>query len=205
MAQQYPFLCFEYTLTQREYYVKRGKPTPENVRIAQQISTVQIRINTTEIAKRVEQKSRFILTTNVLDQEKLPDEQILKAYKSQASSVENGFRFLKDPLFFAESFFVKKTSRLQGLLMIMTLSLLVYSLAERKLRMTLAQNNEEILNQVNKPTRKPTLRMVFNLFRGIHWVQNHQNKMFCTNLNENRKKIILSLGMSVAKYYFLSG
>lgn len=203
MKQQYPLLCFEYTFKEHEYYVKRGKPSPENLRVAQQISTAAISVNTTALEKIVAQKSRFILTTNALDIEKLSDEQILEAYKSQASSVEKGFSFLKDPIFFAESFFVKKPSRLEGLLMIMALSLLVYSLAERKLRMALAQDKEEILNQINKPTSKPTLRMVFNLFRGIHWVKNDQNKQFCTNLDTNRKKIIMLFGKSVAKYYLL--
>jgi transposase len=160
-------------------------------------------VNTPELEKIIEKKSRFILTTNVLDTERLSDEQILEAYKSQASSVENGFSFLKDPLFFAESFFVKKPARLEGLLMIMALSLLVYSRGERKLRMTLVENEENVLNQIDKPTNKPTFRMVFNLFRGIHWVKNNQNQQFCTNLNHNRKKIIALLGSAIAKYYIL--
>ena len=88
----------------------------------------------------------------------------------------------------------------------MALSLLVYSLGERKIRMALSEKNDEVLNQIDKPTKKPTLRMIFNLFRGIHWVENKQNNqiaIFCTNLNHNRKKIILLMGENVAKYYFL--
>ena len=48
--------------------------------------------------------------------------------------VEGGFRFLKDPLFFVSSLFVKKPCRIQGLLMVMTLALLVYSVAQRRMR-----------------------------------------------------------------------
>jgi transposase len=146
------------------------------------------------------------LTTNVLDTQRLPDDSVLEAYKSQASSIENGFGFLKDPIFFAESFFVKKPSRVEGLLMIMTLSLLVYSLCERKLRSALEESNETVNNQIDKPTQKPNMRMVFNLFRGIHLVVNLKKEHpspFCTNLNDNHKKIIRLLGHSVAKYYFL--
>lgn len=90
--------------------------------------------------------------------------------------------------------------------MIMTLSLLVYSLCERKLRTALEVANETVDNQIDKPTPKPTMRMVFNLFRGIHFVVNSQNQQsfaFCTNLNENHKKIIRLLGHCVAKYYLL--
>jgi transposase len=207
MAEKYPLVHIQYTFIEEEYYTKRGKPMPENLRIAQKINTVSISTNEQKIAQIIETKSRFILTTNVLDEQRLDNEQILVAYKSQATSVENGFSFLKDPIFFAESFFVKKPSRLEGLLMIMALSLLVYSLGERKIRTTLDQKEENILNQIDKPTNKPTLRMIFNLFRGIHWVENNQNKqpnkIFCTNLNDNRKKIITLLGIHIAKYYFL--
>jgi transposase len=203
MAQKYPLLSIEYTFVEQAYYKQRGKPKPEQRCMAQKISSTSITMNTTVLEKIIEQKSRFVLTTNVLDTERLSDDQILEAYKSQASSVERGFSFLKDPLFFAESFFVKKPSRLEGLLMIMALSLLVYSLSERKLRTTLVQKEETILNQIDKPIQKPTMRTVFNLFRGIHWVKNDQNQQFCTHLNPNRKKIINLLGSSIAKYYLL--
>ena len=53
--------------------------------------------------------------------------------KGQAQ-VEGGFRFLKDPLCFVSSLFVKKPCRMQGLLMVMTLALRVYSVAQRRMR-----------------------------------------------------------------------
>ena len=206
ITEKYPLIRIAYDCIEEEYYIKRGKPMPENLRLAQKINNVTVTINDQNLERIIETKSRFILTTNVLDTDRLTNEQILEAYKSQASSVENGFSFLKDPIFFAESFFVKKPSRLEGLLMIMALSLLVYSLGERKIRDTLKQSNDEILNQIDKPTKKPTLRMIFNLFRGIHWVENKQDKqnyIFCTNLNDNRKKIIRLMGSNIAKYYFI--
>ena len=48
--------------------------------------------------------------------------------------LEGSFRFLKDPLFFVSSLFVKKPARIQGLLQVMTVALLVYSVAQRRLR-----------------------------------------------------------------------
>ena len=67
----------------------------------------------------------FVLGTNIRASQ-LSDAEVIRAYKGQAR-VEGGFRFLKDPLFFVSSLFVKKPSRIQGLLMVMTLALLVYS------------------------------------------------------------------------------
>ena len=52
------------------------------------------------------QAGRFILATNILSQTELTTPEILIAYKKQ-QSCERGFRFLKDPLFFADSLFVK--------------------------------------------------------------------------------------------------
>jgi transposase len=206
IEKKYPLVTFEYECVKTPYYSKAGKPKAENLRLGQKIDNFRCIINFEAVQKIVERKSRFILTTNVLDTNRLSDEGILEAYKSQASSIESGFGFLKDPIFFAESFFVKKPSRIEGLLMIMTLSLLVYSLCERKLRMAIEKEKEIVGNQVNKPTKKPTMRMVFNLFRGIHLVKNNQNQQlfeFCTNLTENHKKIIRLLGPLIAKYYFL--
>jgi transposase len=65
--------------------------------------------------------------------EQLSDGEVITGSKAQAQA-EGGFRFLKDPLFFVSSLFVKKPSRIQGLLMVMTLALLVYSVTQRRLR-----------------------------------------------------------------------
>jgi transposase len=186
------------------YYCKRGKPKDENRRIQYQIDTFEVSIHATALAPIITQKSRFILATNVLDITKLPNEEVLAAYKTQATSVENGFKFLKDPIFFAESFFVHKPSRLEGLLMIMSLSLLVYSLCERDLHQALLEKNESVRTQTPQKTQKPTMRFVLNLFRGVHWVQLDEiSQPFCVNLNENHKQIIRLLGAPFAKYYFL--
>jgi transposase len=48
--------------------------------------------------------------------------------------IMQALRFLKDPLFFVSSSFVKKPNRIEGLLMVMTLALLVYAVAQRRLR-----------------------------------------------------------------------
>jgi len=83
------------------------------------------------IEKEMLKKGMFIVATNELDSEKLSDEEVLKAYKEQQHA-ERGFRFLKDPLFFAHSMFLKNESRIVAMVMIMGLALMVYSIAERE-------------------------------------------------------------------------
>jgi len=63
----------------------------------------------------------------------LSEVEVMGGYKGQAKAA-GGFRFLTDPLCFVSSLFVKKPGRMQGLLMVMTLALLVYAVAPRRLR-----------------------------------------------------------------------
>ena len=64
----------------------------------------------------------------------------------------------KDALFFTSSLFIKKPNRIMGLLFIMTLSLLVFSIAQRRMRNKLSEQNEVLPNQINLPSKQPTLR-----------------------------------------------
>ncbi len=72
-----------------------------------------------------------------------------------------GFGFLKDPLFFADSIFLKTPKRIESLAMIMALCLLVYTLAQRQIRAALLLSKSTIKNQLGKPTERPTLRWIF--------------------------------------------
>jgi transposase len=81
--------------------------------------------------------------------------------------VERGFAFLKDPLLLASSVFVKKPERIVVLALVMVLCLLVYRLAEHRLREQLAATGQTIPSQLNKPTARPTMRWVFQVFDGI--------------------------------------
>jgi transposase len=68
----------------------------------------------------------FIIATNFLDSNELSHDSILNEYKAQ-QSCQRGFAFLKDPLFFADSIFLKSPERIESLGMMMGLSLLVYT------------------------------------------------------------------------------
>jgi len=152
-----------------------------------------------------QQKACFIIGTN-LPVSELDDCAIFQAYKNQ-SKVERGFRFLKDPLFFVSSLFLKKSSRIQALLMVMTLSLLVYSIAERRMRQTLAASNETLPNQINIPTKTPTLRWVFQILDGINRVTlalDNQRHCLIDGMTDLRTKIIRLFGEYVCRIYQIS-
>jgi transposase len=146
------------------------------------------------------------IATNELDHERLPAEDLLTAYKDQNRSVERGFRFLKDPLFFASRFFLKKPARIMALLMVMGLSLLVYALAEHRLRTQLIETGQSIPDQKGKPTQQLTMRRVFQMFEGIHVLFVHAaalHKRFVLNVAPVHLQIAALLGEPVLNFYVL--
>ena len=154
-----------------------------------------------KIEEEEKKAGRFILATNVL--ENLSPSSILTAYKGQ-QSCERGFRFLKDPLFFADSVFLKYPSRVETMAMLMGLSLLVYTIGQRQVRANLKQNNTGVKNQLNKVTDKPTLRWIFQGFQGIHLVIYNGVKQI-VNLTNSRWETINYFSKDCQKYYILSG
>lgn len=66
---------------------------------------------------------------------------------SRSKKVERSFRLLKIPEFLTSSIFLKKPQRIEALLMIMTLSLLVYAALEHKVREQLSQSDEFFLRE----------------------------------------------------------
>lgn len=155
-----------------------------------------------EIEIRRKEAGRFILATNLVDNNKLEPEEIIKNYKNQ-QSCERGFRFLKDPLFFADSLFVENPERIETMLFLMSLCLLVYNLGQRELRNSLKRIKIGIKNQLGKLTISPTLRWIFQCFQGIHLLTlNGVNQII--NLTSERHFILSSLPSSCQKYYLLS-
>ena len=121
--------------------------------------------------------------------------------------MERGFRFLKDPLFFADSLFLKNPKRIMALIMIMVLALLIYSLAEHKLRSQLADIGQSVPNQVGKETQTPTMRWVFQIFEGIDLLVVRRNGEVVSRQVLNLKPVYLTilqlLGPPVQNCYLL--
>jgi transposase len=84
----------------------------------------------------------------------------------------------------------------------MALTLLIYSLAERKLRQALEVAQETVTDQRKKLTSKPTFRWITQRFQGIHFIQVDRSTIV-SNLSEERDKIIRLLGPPIERYYHL--
>lgn len=171
-------------------------------------------------------KGRFILATNILDpldtgsrsdseqkdaptdnQPILPYSQMLPAYKTQSSAPERGFRFLKDPMFFADNLFLKNPARIMAMIMVMGIALLIYSLAERELRRQLKLLDETLPHQTGKPTQSVTMRRVAQILEGIDFLVIRSNGRIVErqilNLTPVRLKIISLFSPQVRNYYLV--
>jgi transposase len=126
-------------------------------------------VDAAAVAREVRRKAAFVVATNVLDPTQLSDYELIRTYKDQ-HSVERGFAFLKDPLFLASSVFVKNPERIVALSLVMVLCLLVYRLAEHRLREQLAATGQTVPNQLKQPTDRPTMRWIFQCFEGVSLV-----------------------------------
>lgn len=168
--------------------------------ISYQISAT-VSKNESKINTEILSAGRFIIATNVLESKQLGDDLMLSEYKAQ-QSCERGFGFLKDPLFFADSIFLKSPARIESLGMIMGLCLLVYTLAQRQVRAALKESKSTIKNQLGKATDRPTLRWIFQRFQCIHLVE-FNNEKHVSNWNQDRDFILNLLPDDCLRYYEL--
>jgi len=189
-------------IEEHKKYLAKGRPAKDSpFEIEYQIKS-QFEKNEQQIKQIIREKACFIVGSNI-SQPELSALEVLQAYQGQ-DHVEKGFGFLKSSLCFASSFFLEKPSRIEGLIMVMTLSLLIYTIAQRRLREALKHLDETIPNQIKQPIQRPTMRWVFQILEGINRVvirDGTQIKVMLEGLNGLRRKILSLLGNSVAKIY----
>lgn len=179
---------------------RRGRPKKnEPISVSFKIKA-EIELNDDALTEERKMLGRFILASNKTD---LDPEVMLNYYKGQ-QTVERGFRFLKDKCFHVSEVYLKKEERIESLCMIMVLSLLIYSFAEWRLREKLKETGQTIPNQLNKPTQRPTMRWVFEIFMGvIQSVATDGRKIIkvVVNLNGPQTTVLRLLGRECENYY----
>lgn len=182
---------------------RRGRPKKDEPLSLNFKIEAEIEIDEDALTAERKKLGRFVLASNKID---LEPELMLNYYKGQ-QTVERGFRFLKDKSFHVSEVYLKKEERIESLSMIMVLSLLIYSFSEWKLREKLKETGETVPNQLNKPTQKPTMRWVFEIFMGvIQSVVVDRGKIVkvIVHLSESQIIILRLLGRECENYYGLN-
>jgi len=192
----------DFSVIKRPRFNKKGRPAKDaqpdyyTWKIEGGIASI---IETREVKLR--RKSCFILATNQLDDSELSEEELTRKYKKDQQKVERGFRFLKDPQFLAATLYLKKPERIMALLMIMTLSLLIYATLEYRIRKALVEEEETFPNQKKQPIQNPTARWVFQYFSGIHELTISEKEMLIINLKAQQLLILKLLGKAFQQIY----
>ena len=196
-----------FTLTEQKQYEQRGRPKKEAAPAQTRWYLVpKLEVDQQEVAVVASKKAAFIVATNILDEQRLSHEEVISTYKEQGG-VERGFRFLKDPFFLASSVFVKKPERVIALSFVMVLCLLVYRLAEHLLRRQLVATQQTLPNQINQPTKRPTMRWIFQCFEGIDLLHIRMASGLQTQvlgLQALHRQILRLLGPRYSQFYFFS-
>ena len=163
----------------------------------------EVKTNEQEINRIKDTKGRFIVATNQLDKDKLKDIEMLPNYKEQ-SGTESGFKFIKDKTFEVDAIYLKKESRINALLMVMTLCLLVFSYSQFKIRNALKNQKKKIGAQNKSKTDNPTIKWIYQLFSRICVLTSNINRNKITlilNLNDELKEIVRLFGKAACKIY----
>ena len=109
--------------------------------------------NTALYQHKLKQAGCFVMITNTV-KANMSAREVLKTYKEQYG-VEKNFSFLKEPLI-ANDTFLKKPSRIDGLVFILLVSLMIWNLMQRELRKSEQVHAKQLQDLNRRPTLRPT-------------------------------------------------
>ena len=189
------------SLQEIKKYNDRGRPTSETPYSFKFHIIITFEIDQEKVNTILNHRSCFVLAANIAS---LSAAEILSTYKAQ-DHTEKAFAFLKKPEFFTASLNLEKPGRIEAIITIMVLSLLVYSVAQRRLRKQLQAAKQTLPDQLKKPTDKPTMRWIFQQFEGVDLVKYIPfptvEKTFIHGITPLRQQIVSLLGPTVFKIY----
>jgi hypothetical protein len=97
------------------------------------------------------------------------DAEMLQAYQEQHTSVEPGFRWIKNPAAISPVW-LEKPERIAALAMLTVVGLLVYSIIQRQVRLYLRAHDQQLPGNKGM-TATPTATVVLALFAQVAFVQ----------------------------------
>jgi transposase len=149
----------------------------------------------------------FIVATNVLDESMLSEEEVVSTYKGQGG-VERGFRFLCISLV-AGLLRVPQKARAHRRAGVDQGALLgtVSRLAEHRLRTRLAETEQTVPDQLNRPTARPPMRWILQCCEGIELLHIHsasEMQSLILRVQPLHRLVLAVLGPPYEKIYTIS-
>lgn len=174
----------------------RGRPKVDGSRCLNGIS-YRIRLEFERIEESIEKAEKqagcFVLLTNV-PSEAMDSRGLLEAYKAQ-DIVERNFGFLKDDLI-VNSLFLKSPARIEALGLVLVLSLMIWRLMERTMRMSLKVQETTIIGWEKRQTSRPTSFMMTTRFHSVIVLRTNVGRFLGNPLDDVQLAYLKALGLS---------
>jgi transposase len=152
--------------TRRTRRARRGRPAKTDLPPTE--AGYRLLVEVIALANPEENNGWAVLATTV-PTEACADAEILQAYQEQNTTVEAGFRWIKNPAVIAPVW-LEQPERIAALAMLTVLGLLVYSIIQRQVRLYLRTHNQQLPGNKGL-TATPTAAVVLALFTQVALVQ----------------------------------
>jgi transposase len=142
----------------------------------------------------------LVLATTV-DAHTSSDAEIVRAYRDQTTTVEPGFRWIKNPAAISPVW-LEKPERMAALAMLTVVGLLVYALIQRQVRQYLQHHHQRVPGNKGE-TAMPTAAVVLTLFAQVTMVHLELDDTKVRQVHgwqEHHRLICDALGVSYAWY-----
>jgi transposase len=152
--------------TRRTRRARRGRPAKTDPPPTE--SGYRVTVEVDALSNSEKDNGWTVLATTV-SLEMCTDAEILQGYQEQNTTVEPGFRWIKNPAAISPVW-LEKPERIAALAMLTVLGLLVYSIIQRQVRLYLRTHDQQIPGNKGA-TATPTAAVVLALFAHIALVQ----------------------------------
>ena len=152
--------------SQRQKRPGRGRPAKGAPPQMEQRYRVVVEV---EARARAEAEEGWTVLATTVGREVCTDAEILRAYHDQHSTVEPGFRWIKNPAAITPVW-LEKPERIAALAMLTVVGLLVYALIQRQVRLYLHAQHQRLPGNKGLTTT-PTAAVVLALFTPVRLVQ----------------------------------
>jgi transposase len=164
---RYHTVCYRIVAeTRRTHRARRGRPaktepppTESGYRLVMEVETL----------RNLEEDNGWTVLATTVRAEIGTDAEILQAYQEQHTTVEPGFRWIKNPAAIAPVW-LEKPERIAALAMLTVVGLLVYSIIQRQVRLYLHTHRQQVPGNKGM-TATPTAAVVLALFAHVALIQ----------------------------------
>jgi transposase len=179
---------------QRQKRAQRGRPRKGEERPEEIV--YQLKVSSQALAAPVATFGWLVLATT-LEESICRDAEIVRAYRDQTTTVERGFRWIKNPAAI-HPVWLEKRERIAALAMLTVVGLLVYGLIQRQVRQYLQEHTTTIPGNKGQ-TDIPIATVVFESFATLNRVElniDGQRIEQFSGWQVHHERVFLALGLS---------